>query len=141
MIFCLAVAHVSIFDPPCQTFFIRKSAHEVFFSFLLQSSYLKQIFLYLSVWFFLYQLSFFIHLLIQIYIFLYNSILVLYTIEHIVTLFIDRIVCMWCAAYRYLKCSLKVWLNVLNPKSNFHRKSLDKYFRHCKKYCMIAILK
>ena len=55
------------------------------------------------------------------------------------TIFIDMIVCG--VAYHYLQYSLEVWLKVLNPKSNFHRKYLDKYFLHRKKYYMIAILK
>ena len=44
--FCLAVAHTSVFDPPRQTF-------------LLENQHMKPF-----VWFFLCQLSFFIHLLI-----------------------------------------------------------------------------
>ena len=64
LVFCLAVAHTSIFNPQHQAFLLESQCMKPFFSFLLQSFYLKQIFLQLSVWFFLHQLSFFIHLLI-----------------------------------------------------------------------------
>ena len=59
--FCLPVAHASIFDPLRQTFWLENQHMKPFFSFLLQSSYLKEIFLPLSFWFFLYQLSSFIY--------------------------------------------------------------------------------
>ena len=128
MIFCLAVAHASNFDPPRQTFLIENQRIKPFFlSFYKVRTWSNYFYIFLFDSSFTNSLSSFIYQ----FRFIYDR-----AYDHIY--WYDRL-CY--ALYRYLKFSLKVWLKVSNLKSNFYRRSLDKYFQHCKNYYMIAIFK